>query len=153
VPDLAMIGALVALVALVCSGFSADVRLTQLHGRWVASADTPDGPSLGLGWFPIDALVDALEPFDDLVEELMQTVPEDLRWAEGKIRQDYRAVATADKRGARCPHGHSIPSRAAGGPRCTLGMDCRKTAGRRATTAKLEAATCREGLLRARIDW
>ena len=102
------------------------MRLTQLHGRWVASADTPDGPSLGLGWFPIDALVDALEPFDDLVEELMQTVPEDLRWAEGKIRQDYRAVATADKRGARCPHGHSIPSRAAGGPRCTLGMDCRK---------------------------
>ena len=36
----------------VCSGFWADVRLTQLHGRWVASADTPDGPSMGLGWFP-----------------------------------------------------------------------------------------------------
>ena len=66
---------------LVCSGFWADVRLTQLHGRWVASADTPDGPSLGLGWFPRDALEAALEPFDDgVVEELMATVPEDLRW-------------------------------------------------------------------------
>ncbi|MDQ5839856.1 MAG: hypothetical protein M3537_01610 [Chloroflexota bacterium] len=65
---------------LVCSGFWADVRLTQLHGRWVASADTPDGPSLGMGWFPIDALEDALEPFDGFVEELLTTVPEDLRW-------------------------------------------------------------------------
>ncbi len=65
---------------LVCSGFWADVRLTQLHGRWVASADTPAGPSMGLGWFPIDALEAALEPFDGFVEELMTTVPEDLRW-------------------------------------------------------------------------
>ena len=65
---------------LVCSGFSADVRLTQFRGRWVASADTPQGPSLGLGWFPIDALEDALEPFDAFVEELMTSVPDDLRW-------------------------------------------------------------------------
>jgi hypothetical protein len=33
-----------------------------------------------LGWFPIDALEDALEPFNEFVEELMTTVPEDLRW-------------------------------------------------------------------------
>ena len=65
---------------LVCSGFWADVRLTELHGRWVASADTPAGPSLVLGWFPIDALEAALEPFDGFVEELMTTVPEDLHW-------------------------------------------------------------------------
>jgi len=65
---------------LVCSGFWADVRLTQLNGRWVASADTPNGPSLGLGWFPVDALEDALEPFHGFVEELMATAPEDLRW-------------------------------------------------------------------------
>ncbi len=65
---------------LACSGFSTDVRLTQLHGRWVASADTPDGPSLGMGWFPVDALEEALEPFDGFVEELMATVPEDLNW-------------------------------------------------------------------------
>ena len=65
---------------LVCSGFWADVRLTQLNGRWVASADTPDGPSLGMGWFPVDALQEALGPFDGYVEELMATVPEDLGW-------------------------------------------------------------------------
>ena len=29
---------------------------------------------------PADALEDALEPFDGFVEELMTTVPEDLRW-------------------------------------------------------------------------
>jgi hypothetical protein len=63
-----------------CSGFRADVRLAQLHGRWVASADTPDGPSLGLGWFPVDALEDALEPFDGFIDELMRTLPDDLRW-------------------------------------------------------------------------
>lgn len=65
---------------LVCSGFWADVRLTQLRGRWVASADTPNGPSIGLGWFPVDALEDALAPFDGFAEELMATIPEDLRW-------------------------------------------------------------------------
>ena len=40
---------IVRTMRLACSGFWADVRLTQLRGRWVASADTPDGPSLGLG--------------------------------------------------------------------------------------------------------
>ena len=44
------------------------LRLTQLHERWVASADTPHGPSLGLGWFPVDALEAALQPFDGFVE-------------------------------------------------------------------------------------
>lgn len=65
---------------LVCSGFWADVRLTQLHGRWIASADTPDGPSVGVAWFPIDALKQALEPFDGFVDELITSVPEDLYW-------------------------------------------------------------------------
>ena len=65
---------------LVGTGLWADVRLMHLNGRWVASADTPGGPSLGLGWFPVDALAEALEPFDGYVEELMATVPEDLRW-------------------------------------------------------------------------
>lgn len=65
---------------LVCSDFWADVRLSQLRGRWLASADTPDGPTLGLGWFPVDALEAALEPFEGIVDELLTTVPEDLRW-------------------------------------------------------------------------
>ena len=70
----------VRIMRLVCSEFSADVRLTQLHGRWLASADTPHGPSLGLAWFPIDALQAALEPFDGFVEDLLTAVPEDLYW-------------------------------------------------------------------------
>lgn len=65
-------------IRLVCSGFAADVRLTQLNGRWLASADTPDGPSLGAAWFPLDALEAALEPFDGFVDELLATVPADL---------------------------------------------------------------------------
>lgn len=67
-------------IRLVCSGFGADVRLTQLNGRWLASADTPDGPSLGTAWFPLDALEAALEPFDGFVDELLATVPADLTW-------------------------------------------------------------------------
>ncbi len=31
-----------------CATCSVDVRLTHIDGRWLASADTPDGPSLGL---------------------------------------------------------------------------------------------------------
>ena len=65
---------------LVCSGFCADVRLTELNGRWLASADTLDGPSLGLAWFPLDALESALQPFDEFVDELLATVPADLAW-------------------------------------------------------------------------
>ncbi len=65
---------------LVCSDFWADVRLIELNGRWLASADTPDGPSLGTAWFPLDALQAALEPFDGFAEDLLATVPTDLTW-------------------------------------------------------------------------
>jgi hypothetical protein len=64
---------------LVCPQFWADVRLRQVAGRWLASADTPDGPSLGLGRNPIEALADALEPFDGHVDELLATVPDLVR--------------------------------------------------------------------------
>jgi len=37
---------------LLSSGFWVDVRLRQIRGRWIASADTPDGPSVGVSWFP-----------------------------------------------------------------------------------------------------
>lgn len=32
---------------LVCSPFWVDVRLRETNGRWIASADTSDGPSSG----------------------------------------------------------------------------------------------------------
>jgi hypothetical protein len=52
-----------------------DVRLYHVDGRWLASADTPDGPSLRTGWTPLSALVEALEPFDGIIEQLLQTAP------------------------------------------------------------------------------
>ena len=41
---------------LTCSLFYVDVRLREFNGRWLASADTPDGPSVGWGRSPIGAL-------------------------------------------------------------------------------------------------
>ena len=51
------------------------VRLYEVDGRWLASADTPDGPSLRTGWSPLAALVEALEPFDGIIDELLRTAP------------------------------------------------------------------------------
>jgi hypothetical protein len=65
---------------LVSSGFWVDVRLRQIRGRWIASADSPDGPSVGVSWFPADALRAALQPFHGMVDELMDTAPSELHW-------------------------------------------------------------------------
>ncbi len=56
-------------------------RLTWLDGRWLASADTASGPSLGTGQQPIDALTSALEAYDGIIDELLATVPDQLYWA------------------------------------------------------------------------
>ena len=58
-----------------CSTFWVDVRLTEINGRWIASADTPVGPSLGLGKGAIEAVEHALEPFGDVVDELLASLP------------------------------------------------------------------------------
>ena len=67
-------------IRLVCPEFWADVRVAHIRGRWIASADTPEGPSLGLGRYPIEALAGALEPFDGYLEDLLATVPAELYW-------------------------------------------------------------------------
>ena len=54
------------------------VRLVGLNGRWIASADTPDGPSLGLAFTPRRALVLALERYDGVIPELLATAPPEL---------------------------------------------------------------------------
>jgi hypothetical protein len=46
---------------LTCATFWVDVRLREMNGRWLASADTPDGPSLGLGLGAMEAIEAALE--------------------------------------------------------------------------------------------
>lgn len=56
-----------------------DVRLYELNGRWLASADTPDGPTLRTGTTALGAVIEALEPFDGMVDELLRSAPGDLR--------------------------------------------------------------------------
>jgi hypothetical protein len=58
-----------------------DVRLYQVEGRWLASADTPDGPTLRTGHSPLAALTEALEPFDGVIDALIDTAPADIRWS------------------------------------------------------------------------
>lgn len=61
-----------------CTEFWVDVRVAGMNARWLASADTPHGPSLGLGWTPRQALTHALEPFGGRIDDLLQTAPSDL---------------------------------------------------------------------------
>ena len=65
----------VTLLRLTCSRFWVDVRLREMNGRWIASADTPDGPSLGMGKGAIEAIELALEPFEGIVDELLASLP------------------------------------------------------------------------------
>ena len=51
------------------------MRLAEINGKWIASADTPDGASLGLGKGVIEAVEHALEPFEGIVDELLASLP------------------------------------------------------------------------------
>ena len=55
--------------------FSLDVRLREINGRWIASADTVAGPSLGLGKGAVEAVEHALQPFEGIVDELIASLP------------------------------------------------------------------------------
>ena len=63
------------LLRLSCSSFWVDVRLMEINGRWIASADTPNGPTLGLGFGAVQAIESSLEPFAGAVEELLDSLP------------------------------------------------------------------------------
>lgn len=65
-------------VRLHCSLFFVDVRLREFNGRWMASADTPDGPSLGWGMSAVSAIRMALEPFDGVIDELVASLSDEL---------------------------------------------------------------------------
>jgi hypothetical protein len=47
----------------------------ELNGRFVASADTPDGPTLGLGYDALEAISNSLAPFDAAIDELLDSLP------------------------------------------------------------------------------
>lgn len=57
-----------------CAEFWVDARLLEVNGRWLASADTQHGPTLGCGATSMEALWLALEPFSDVVGELLASV-------------------------------------------------------------------------------
>lgn len=59
---------------LTCSQFWVDVRLRQVEGCWLASADTPDGPTIGMGETAVDALKVALEDYADVRGELLASI-------------------------------------------------------------------------------
>ena len=63
------------IVRLTCAYFYVDVRVREIDGRWIASADTPKGPSLGLGEGSVEAIAAALEPFEGMVDELLASLP------------------------------------------------------------------------------
>jgi hypothetical protein len=54
------------------------VRLSEFGGHWLASADTPAGLSLARGASPLSAAIDALEPFDGYVDDLIWSGPPEL---------------------------------------------------------------------------
>ncbi len=62
-----------------CSMFYVDVRLREFNGRWIASADTPAGPSLGLGLDAQLAIEAALQPFGLAADELIASLARNAR--------------------------------------------------------------------------
>jgi hypothetical protein len=56
------------------------VRWASFNGRWIASADSPDGPTLGLGSTPTEALASALEPFGGASTDGFDVMPDDPSW-------------------------------------------------------------------------
>ena len=60
-----------------CEAFWVDVRLLEIDGRWIASADTVDGPTLGCGTEAFAALWQALAPFEGVVGDLLASLPRD----------------------------------------------------------------------------
>ena len=71
-------GLVVVKMRLYCDDFWVDVRLTEFDGRWLASADTRHGPSLGRAMSPLAATIQALAPYHEHVEELMRSAPSEL---------------------------------------------------------------------------
>jgi hypothetical protein len=50
------------------------VRVREFNGRWIASADTPVGPSLGLARDRLAAIYMALDPFQPRIDDVLDTI-------------------------------------------------------------------------------
>jgi len=49
--------------------------LTAVEGRWVTSADAPEGQAFGTGETPVDALMEAPQPLEGAIDELLACLP------------------------------------------------------------------------------
>ncbi len=58
--------------------FWVDAQLSLQDGRWLASVDTPRGPTTAWGATALSALANALEPFDSMAIRLLHSAPPDL---------------------------------------------------------------------------
>jgi hypothetical protein len=74
-----MVERVMVTLRLTCRTFYVDVRVRELNGRFIASADTPEGPTIGVGLGAIEAITDALAPFGDAVDELLDSLPDTSR--------------------------------------------------------------------------
>jgi hypothetical protein len=70
-----MVERVMVTLRLTCDAFWVDVRVRELNGRFIASADTPGGPTLGMGWDALDAISNALAPFGGAIDELLDSLP------------------------------------------------------------------------------
>jgi hypothetical protein len=61
---------------LACGAFHVTLRIREFNGRWIASADTSEGPSLGCGDSAFQAIWLALAPFGGAVGELLAALPD-----------------------------------------------------------------------------
>ncbi len=55
-----------------------DVCLYSANGRWIATADTVDGRTLGTGETSLEALWGALHPFPDEIGHLLASLDQQL---------------------------------------------------------------------------
>lgn len=64
-------------------GLCVRMRYVELNGRWLASADTPRGPSLGCGLTPLAALWRALTPYEKSIDVLLAHLPDRIMREDG----------------------------------------------------------------------
>jgi hypothetical protein len=63
---------------LYCEFFWVDARVSRQNGNWIASVDSPDGPTLAAARTALSALAEALEPFEGMRMELLDSAPPEL---------------------------------------------------------------------------
>jgi hypothetical protein len=52
-----------------------ELRLSRLRGCWIASADTPDGPTLGCSLDPFVAIYLAVDAFQPAIDDVLDALP------------------------------------------------------------------------------